>query len=471
MDRNFPQSMETQPCDKCQRVTCSTLHSNTNLTNCFPKGCDICLERVKIDAEIANLEDRLFKLANKRLEITQNLNSRHDRLITRLPIELVSRIFMFAAESNVVEYFEADRPFAWHPSILLNAVSKGWRNVALSTPQLWTSIIIDLSIDHLKTDITTEWLGRSRALPISITFKSHSLDKSNADYLNLLNIIQSHSTRWKCVHFSNWSFDNGLLEGLQGPHLLDSLTIDLAMGSYHNNSFSMTSLPNEKLLAPKNFDARYCSLARLPLRWDSLTHLEVALITVDEVLQVICHASRITHLTERLALLPPGKSFPLPTTPIVNYALQCLTIHSTEFSQGANLLQYITLPLLRNFDYSFKNQEGTLDILIGFLDRSQAPLDDFVFAFPVTAPNQLPHHGHWFERLPQITQLKLFLDSTLNESKWLDTFFITLNYDNDQNASLVLPKLRRLDISAPKLSRLSWSLFSCIFPRPGGFRR
>lgn len=218
--------MQSQSCEKCQRVACSILHGDT-LPYYFPKGCDICLQRVKIDEEITSLQGRLFELSNKRLELIQNLNVRHDRLITRLPLELVSQIFIFSTESNdVLRFCKGGRPFFWHPSILLSAVSKDWREVSLSILQLWTFITINLGTGHFNLHITEEMLRRSRALPLSISFMSSPIDKDNADYLKLLKVVKSHSNRWENVDFYCLSFDD-LLEGLEDMPLLDNLRIDL----------------------------------------------------------------------------------------------------------------------------------------------------------------------------------------------------------------------------------------------------
>ncbi|PPQ92995.1 hypothetical protein CVT25_000197 [Psilocybe cyanescens] len=487
-----PHAPRPPPCDKCQWLECFYLHDHSPIS-CSLQSCDTCPYLAEIDEEISKVQNQLLELAKKRREIKRNINSRHDHLITRLPMEIVWQIFILSTESNIMQYRTKTRRICtWHPALLLGAVSEVWRDVTLSIPQLWTSVTINLSTDLFKLDVTSEWLRRSRALPLSITLMSYLYENDNdwiregyifehfeglifgisldtERYLSLSSLVKSHSTRWKCVHLSLPSL-YGLLNNPEYIGALDYFRIN-APERYYDHSFSMDPLCTE--------NARYYSPAKLPLRWDNLTHLEVSGTNVDEVVQIICHAPQITHFTQNHELGWPGTSFPLPATPIINNSLHYVKT-VPPLSKDANLLRYITLPFLRTFhyaldgtdsNYNFQFEEEALEILSQFFDRSRAPLDDFIFDYLMGEINPFAHRMNgpppflspWLHKFPQITHLKFHTYSYVY-SEWIDTLFKLLAHDQEDYA---LPRLRRLDIdNIPTLSQRSWHLFASIFPHP-----
>ncbi|THH16863.1 hypothetical protein EW146_g3834 [Bondarzewia mesenterica] len=120
-----------------------------------------------------------------------------------LPVELLSRIFVFGFQSAV----DLDHPFkraAFEPAlnfeVLVSHVCRHWRQVALNTPSLWTNIRMRKP-SHLER--STEFIRRSRTKLLDILIdtvamsdhvEGHTLCKH--EFHPAYDIIDPHSERW-----------------------------------------------------------------------------------------------------------------------------------------------------------------------------------------------------------------------------------------------------------------------------------
>jgi hypothetical protein len=102
------------------------------------------------------------ELSNERRDIRQS------RLapIRRLPLEIISFIFILCLPETPV-------PSARHAPLLLMQVDKHWRTVALSTPQLWSTLYLDFGRRKATSKVALGklWFDRSRATPLFLTIK------------------------------------------------------------------------------------------------------------------------------------------------------------------------------------------------------------------------------------------------------------------------------------------------------------
>ena len=134
--------------------------SNGPLTAC--KSCAV---------ELANHENAINRLKTKRNKLKRIINRSHSPFIRIIPPKIIARISEFA----IID-------FRIIPDvILLSSVCSDWRRIVAETPQLWSSIKIDLpSIVSQTSDIASstllrlatfidEWLTRSGQLPLNIS--------------------------------------------------------------------------------------------------------------------------------------------------------------------------------------------------------------------------------------------------------------------------------------------------------------
>ncbi|KAF9481258.1 hypothetical protein BDN70DRAFT_876578 [Pholiota conissans] len=111
-------------------------------------SCTSCEELAVLDREISEAEELLATLKKKkRPALCYQRNRVHDPITSRLPVEIVSQIFTNFLPATVDPAYTISRPGSRSTvttPLLLGAVCKSWRAVSWSTPQLWTSISIDI---------------------------------------------------------------------------------------------------------------------------------------------------------------------------------------------------------------------------------------------------------------------------------------------------------------------------------------
>lgn len=97
-------------------------------------------------------------------------------LVTLLP-ELLSDIFLRASASNLPKGFTLSRPSEWSRAVVLSRVCSYWREVALSTPVLWSYFSI---CTPLKRTLLEELLRRSQGVPLSLRYSVASMEEEEA---------------------------------------------------------------------------------------------------------------------------------------------------------------------------------------------------------------------------------------------------------------------------------------------------
>ncbi|KAJ7739079.1 hypothetical protein DFH07DRAFT_892494 [Mycena maculata] len=115
----------------------------------------------KLAADIVRQESVLKDLWRSKGAAQRQLNAIRDPM-ARMPLEISSEIFLQCRNSR-------PEPSADQPPLLFLNICNGWRDIALSTPALWSAIHADKPKDDLGSILVT-WLKRAggRALSISL---------------------------------------------------------------------------------------------------------------------------------------------------------------------------------------------------------------------------------------------------------------------------------------------------------------
>ncbi|KAL1659949.1 hypothetical protein GGF50DRAFT_119419 [Schizophyllum commune] len=109
-----------------------------------------------IEKEVANLIHKVKQMQGLQAVLVNTLNAQEALVapIRRLPVEVLQPIFVFACEDNGSDCMER-----WPTALVLSSVSKYYRDVALSTPEIWARVPVE-SMQIL----AGEWPPASRSL-------------------------------------------------------------------------------------------------------------------------------------------------------------------------------------------------------------------------------------------------------------------------------------------------------------------
>lgn len=115
-----------------------------------------------MDAKIARLTTTLDELRQNRTAIDRYVKDHESIILSpirRLPVEILGEIFAT---------YTKDEYAPW----LLMRVCIGWRDVALATPKVWATIVLNMSQrDNFSSEYiggVTTWIARSRSHPLTI---------------------------------------------------------------------------------------------------------------------------------------------------------------------------------------------------------------------------------------------------------------------------------------------------------------
>ncbi|KAJ6497609.1 hypothetical protein C8R45DRAFT_1129651 [Mycena sanguinolenta] len=143
--------------------------------------------------------------------------------IRRVPPEIMAEIFLNAIDAgpgmdrypdrsgcdNFFAKHDKVKPVLHRAPLIFGEVSRRWRAIALSTPRLWNSILINCTDEKLQDYISLcdMWLKRSGSLPLSIRFhRSPTEDvpqRTTDDCKALLRTILPYAHRWRLLDFAH----------------------------------------------------------------------------------------------------------------------------------------------------------------------------------------------------------------------------------------------------------------------------
>ena len=258
--------------------------------------------------------------------------------IHRLPDDILSSLFLFIHDqSDRCDFISSD-----HPSVRLSHVCRRWRDLAISTPLLWTSIVLEHVAPH-RLDMQgvtlvercrralEAWTVRSRSCPLLIMLRVRPMTPQERRWASPLvargqqlqdctpafkaftDLLCSSSKRWKQASFRlhyippHLPFFSLLRLPSASVPLLEHLELDICPGP----TLATGQLPPLRLSEIALYSTPSLRKAVFPIPWENVLHAPLVW-------------SNLTHLLMSDYLVPPSGDPSLPPRLGSHHALEIL---------------------------------------------------------------------------------------------------------------------------------------------------
>ena len=424
-----------------------------------PEGgrCLACKEDIELELEFQE----------RRRAIRTRMNANHDPFILKLPPEIGSHIFLLAMGNRDIIYIP-QRGKALPTPFLLGAVCRGWRQLARSTPRLWTRLafnFFDTTNTTSKTmealpQLVSDWLERSGGLPLTlyVSFEGNCETPPEGS-VSIINTLNKHSGRWHEVQFALPRHYLERLCGTSPPELLRDLTI-----SDPDGKVECIPLTFKMNASPMQFDIGGFLLDVVDISWENLVYLHLNRTTTDGVLKVLRNAP----LLEKCSLSdisPPIDNLPIPGTIIRLRYLHTLEVTWIEGEVFRYFIDFLELPSLESCLVDLET--SVVDHLTSVLERSGCSLKSLTM-WQDTTP-AVDDLERFFQAVPHLRHLKFFISAHHSSSMMdyiLDHLAAPPRYSTlqtDVTAGFLLD-LQSLTLSGRELN--AWASIPLIYRWP-----
>ncbi|KAJ7181237.1 hypothetical protein C8R46DRAFT_1320036 [Mycena filopes] len=335
-------------------------------------------------ANIADLKARLLILEMDAYELEKDLKNFKYPVLESVPTELVSEIFIatLPADGRV-------RPSPHAVPLSLAQICRHWRDIALATPQLWTSVDFEFlrgppstpkmrragELQHMQPRMSYRhspydgagallrlWFHRAKGLPLSITLRCARDRPAMPE--GIFSAIGEFRAQWGRLEVALPSDDIPTLDDISGPlPMLRSLALD-------TSGINPTHPPHTHVLAafqvaPQLQTVRLLgklTLDNVRLPSMRLTTLELGedLTRTSQSSAIFTHFPRLRHFTANRFKFQGLPTFENPPP------LESLSI---EFGE---ILEPLTLPYLRDLKCVLVSNQ--VPMFLNFLTRSACVL-------------------------------------------------------------------------------------------------
>ncbi|KAJ7128669.1 hypothetical protein C8R44DRAFT_94713 [Mycena epipterygia] len=300
----------------------------------------------EVDSRISAFTIAMRKLQNQRHFLKAHLDAYVYPVLT-LPNEIISEIFL--------QSLSRDDKTPWAPKspLFLGHICRKWREIALSTPWLWSDIDLPLgpSATHEnRLRLLETWLTRSRDCPLSISIADYCLERSFSAH-KFVDAILPHSKRWQEITLII-PFSDIPLHQYELP-----LLRDLTIGASHSSiDLSDTSRPLiEFHRAPRLREVSTIGLGPklVVFPWELLTDIGISDVQFPHDLVPILRAAiNVTSFRIEVISSSEEPAANLPDIPPLVY-LKSLVLHRPiryriDTKAQTQLLEMLTLPALNH---------------------------------------------------------------------------------------------------------------------------
>ncbi|KAK0481113.1 hypothetical protein EDD18DRAFT_1203811 [Armillaria luteobubalina] len=307
-----------------------------------------------------------------------------DSAMSHLPVEMLGEIFQLAMDGDF-GLAECDVLDVKHsPNWVISHVCRAWRSVALSMPNLWTSVCIEdgsnlLMLDDVpftddRATLLQEYLARSGQCPLRVTLSSYDIQKH-------LEILLPHFDR--CADLSFTIDDEALITlstiSSEFP-ILERLTIVIDDISHYpslprNFSFSMPQIegfskaPNLRVVS-----LRGIGILHLRLPFSQLRSFTGDISNFLEYLELFFLSSQLTTAALNVRCIHPSFTLPVPFS---HTRLHTLSLHT-----DLRCMEDLRLPALEVFRIEHISSNGGYYHIAKVFQDSHCPLHCLYLEIP-----------------------------------------------------------------------------------------
>ncbi|CAA7270695.1 unnamed protein product [Cyclocybe aegerita] len=464
----------SSPCASCGRS------SRVDIIGCHlppcPLGddarCNPCIDLILLEERILDTKKVLDGLIEEHRAFRSKLNEVHDPLFKKLPPELVSRVFIACLPENKNNPNEAgyldplplSLPIRRSSTpLLLASICEIWRQLAFATPQLWSSIFIQLKPENVQyqTKVVERWLGRSGGVPLSLhivyrEWRPGNVHATSIDsFIPIIDLLNQHSDRWQDLDLA---LPHPLISRL-GRNSQAATRLNTIRVALHRDAPVGTHLfpITDVLPVPTVVDIMGLPFSSANVSWRSVTSVKFGWIDVGECLALFQQAPQMTSCAIEFLQDAPAGFVTLPQH-LVHRHLHSLTIDTSSPASMGPLCYSLILPSLKELVYG---PYGRLESLHSLVARSSCPLTKLNLTLNgACTPTNLADFLHQTPMLESLSFGPIRLNDDL-----LGLFANTAPATDaqDERENIFLPHLQELAIR--QCRRLfSWASIPKLFP-------
>ena len=405
-----------------------------------PTFCNRCEDALEEESdlwdELAELDALLERLRLKRYDLKRKINRLQVQspIVRQLPADVMSIIFEFCLPDftdKLLPFTDEDLSFP----LSLGAICSHWRDIAWSTPYLWSSLVVRIrsqNDSHIVTGIAQEWLARSGQLPLTIRISSKSCIKTVSA---LADIINQYSARWSnldlCIPDSYYRYF----------HAIDNHAPILKSIRFFCIGHIKIDM-NLQLTCPRleRASLTYFLMGGTSIHWDNLTHLTLHFMPIIDSLLILCKTPRLVYCKVS------GHCSRYREQSIGAPVLTSLkSLHLLIASFPEDFLNNITTPNLEEFCFLPNYYDPSMEVITSFLRRSACSLRSFSVIFP---PFDLEGLMSLLQSMPSLNSLSIRSTRITKDHDQRNVLQLVAKVLSSQSTSLqqgFLPNLKVLE--------------------------
>ncbi|CAE7208838.1 unnamed protein product [Rhizoctonia solani] len=420
-----------------------------------------------------SLDRRLCELLEERKLVQNRLACAATRLspISRLPPEIIARVFECGVNAGGRTVLGSGTHGLFMGAV--RRVCKMWREIAESTPSLWSSIIIDM---HNSLESTGLRLQRSRCAPLDIqvvfTDRVTSTTSVTSTLMVAFDLLRPHMQRWRSlrVQVPGYAHARAVLRSFSGPApRLKEFSLHVGTPKVARNIRELPWMLEETtsltMLSLSSVDFGWDNAAQYFRNLSSIYLSDYWASSAPSSLQLLCLidgcAATLTDLTlrnmsdcdseEEQTLLDELHYIPQIILPRLKRA----TFYFSGYSRLSVLLSRVALPSLEYLEISYLDDASVPIEMLCEQKDGNLPLKTLVINSSLIMEEQLVQLLH---KIPGLTSLELadcedvspfLLNELSNAQAWLCPNLRLLSIDGctsvDSQAVRVLVGARLLE--------------------------